>query len=190
MQKEKAKEAEQERIRKEAEVAERLAKAEAAAEKRRQEEEAKAQAIAEAAKLQKEADDFKNSLANSFNKGDGKGEGDGGNPGKQGDPNGDPSSDVLKGLNTGQGVIGGGLAGRGGNGPGIKDNSNKTGTVVVYVCIDPRGKVISARFKQKGSTTSDPDLVNLALENADKWSFNAGTLDETCGTITYDFKVK
>lgn len=190
LQKEKAKEAAEEQERKAAEVAERLAKAEAAAEKRRKEQEAKALAAAEAAKKQKAADDFKNSLADSFKKGNGSGQGDGGDPGNQGDPEGDPNSDVLKGLSTGEGVIGGGLRGRGGKGPGISDNSNKTGTVVIYLCIDAKGNVTDAKFTQKGSTTSDTQLIKLARDNAKKWSFNSGTTDTTCGTITYDFKVK
>ncbi len=188
--KEKAEQVEKEKARKAAEVAERLAKAEAAAEKRRAEEEAKAIAAAAAAKKKKDALDFKNSLADSFKKGKGTGQGDGGVPGNQGDPDGDPNSEVLKGLSTGVGVIGGGLQGRGGKGPGITDNSNKTGVVVVYLCIDARGNVNSARYILKGSTTSDPQLQKLAVENAKKWNFNPGTTDETCGTITYQFKVK
>ena len=188
--KEKAKQVEKENARKATEVAERLAKAEAAAEKRRAEEEAKAIAAAAAAKKKQDALDFKNSLADSFKKGNGSGEGDGGDPGNQGDPDGDPNAEVLKGLSTGVGIIGGGLQGRGGKGPGISDNSNKTGVVVVYLCIDARGKVNSARYILKGSTTSDPQLQKLAVENAKKWKFNPGTTDETCGTITYQFKVK
>ena len=187
LEKEKAEQEEKEKARKAAEVAERLAKAEAAAKKR--EAEAKAKALAEA-KRKQDAEDFKNSLADSFKKGKGTGQGDGGDPGNQGDPDGDPNSEVLKGLSTGEGVIGGGLQGRGGKGPGISDNSNKTGVVVIYLCIDSKGKVRSAKYTLKGSTTSDPQLQKLALDNAKKWSFNAGPTDSTCGTITYEFKVK
>ena len=97
---------------------------------------------------------------------------------------------MLKGISTGAGVVGGGLSGRGGKGPGITDNSNKTGVVVIYVCIDANGKITQSSFTQKGSTSSDPQLVKLARENAKKWKFNSGFSDETCGTITYDFKVK
>ena len=185
--KEKAEEEAKERARKAEEVAERLAKAEAAAAKRQAEADAKALAEAQAAK---DAEDLKNSLANSFKRGNGTGIGDGGNPGNQGNPDGDPDAEVLKGISTGAGVIGGGLSGRGGKGPGISDNSNKTGVVVIYLCIDAKGNVKSAKYTLKGSTTSDPQLQKLALDNAKKWNFNAGATDETCGTITYDFKVK
>jgi len=154
----------------------------AQAEKERKVEEARLAA----AKKSQETEDFKNALSSSF----GKGRGDTDKPGGQGNPNGDPNADALKGISTGAGVIGGGLAGRGGNGPGITDNSNKTGKVVIYVCIDSNGKVTSARYTQKGSTTSDADLLKLAVDNANKWSFDSGITDSTCGTITYDFKVK
>ena len=156
----------------------------AAAEKKKKEEEERIAAAA--AKASKDASDLKNALSNSF----GKGKGDTGIPGEQGDPNGDPNADALKGISTGAGVIGGGLAGRGGSGPGITDNSNKTGTVVINVCIDSNGNVTSAVPTLKGSTTTDAELVKLATDNANQWSFNDGTTDTTCGTITYDFKVK
>ena len=188
--KKKAEEDAREEARKAKVVAERLAQAEAAAAKRKAAEEAKALAEAKAAKKAKDAEDFKNSLASSFKKGEGTGIGDGGNPGNQGDPDGDPNSEVLKGISSGVGVIGGGLQGRGGKGPGISDNSNKTGVVVIYLCIDARGNVTEAKYTQKGSTTSDPQLIRLARDNAGKWNFNSGTTDTTCGTITYQFKVK
>ena len=137
-----------------------------------------------AAKEAKATSDFKSSLTDAF------GKGDGGKEGNQGVPNGDPNADALKGLSTGSGRIGGGLSNRGGSGPGISDNSNKTGTVVVKVCINATGSVQSVNFTQKGSTTQDAELIKLAVENARKWSFKSGISDETCGTITYDFKVK
>ncbi len=158
------------------------------AEAQRIKEEKAARIAAAAAKKQKEADDLKSSLAGAFGKGSGRG--DGGKPGNQGVEDGDPNAEALKGLNTGIGSIGGGLLGRGGKGPGIKDNSNKTGKVVVNVCIDAKGNVVSVKFTQKGSTSSDPELIKLATDNANKWSFNSGISDTTCGTITYDFKVK
>ena len=158
--------------------------------KRKAKEEAEALAAAESARKKKETEDFKNSLTKSLKSGNGTGRGDGPTPGSQGVPDGDPSADALKGLSTGIGKVGGGLGGRGGSGPGISDNSNKTGTVVVKVCIDSSGRVTSADYTLKGSSTSDPDLQKLAIENAKKWAFKSGIADTTCGTITYDFKVK
>jgi TonB family protein len=159
------------------------AQREAERKQKENEEAARLAAAKEAAEAQKTSD-FKDELANAF------GRGDGGKPGNQGVKNGDPDADALKGLSTGSGKIGGGLSNRGGSGPSISDNSNKTGTVVVYVCISANGSVQSVNYTQKGSSTQDADLIKLAVDNARKWSFNAGIQDETCGTITYDFKVK
>jgi len=154
--------------------------------------EAKAKAVAQAdaaAKAQAHKDKLKG-LFNSDGGGSGEGKGKTGAPGNQGIENGDPNADALKGISSGSGVVSGGLAGRGGSGPSISDNSNKTGVVVIEVCVDPSGNVIKASFTQRGSTTSDKTLVKLAEDNARKWSFKSGMQDKQCGTIKYEFKVK
>ena len=120
----------------------------------------------------------------------GDGKGNTGTPGNQGDPNGDPNASNLDGISTGSGMVGGGLGNRGGKGPKITDKSQATGRVVVKVCVDSRGKVVSAKYTQSGSTTSNSQLRRLAESNAKKWSFKPGELDKQCGTITYEFKVK
>jgi outer membrane biosynthesis protein TonB len=123
--------------------------------------------------------------------GKGKGKGNTGTPGNQGDPNGDPNSKVLDGITTGTGSIGGSLTTRNVlNAPKITDNSSLEGTVVVAVCVGSDGSVVSADFTQRGSTTSNATLVNLAESNARKWKFNTGDADKQCGTITYRFKVQ
>ncbi len=126
--------------------------------------------------------------------GGGGGQGNTGTAGNQGSPDGDPDSKVLEGISTGAGKVGTGLANRGGAGPSIEDNSQVFGTVVIWVCIDTDGTVLSAKFTQgkqgETSTTSDPRLIRLAEANAKKWKFKTGLLDKQCGTITYDFKPK
>jgi len=67
-------------------------------------------------------------------------------------------------------------------------NSNKQGKVVLEICVDRDGKVISAEYTSKGSTTSDKELIDLALENVKKWKFSPGEPEKQCGTITYNFK--
>jgi TonB family protein len=151
--------------------------------------EAEAARKAEEARKKAEADKLKGEIGGLFGQtGDGKG--NTGSSGNQGDPNGDPNSDILTGISTGGGKVGGGLGNRGGNGPRITDKSQATGRVVVKVCVDARGNVLSAKFTQSGSTTSNSQLRSLAESNAQKWKFKPGELDKQCGTITYEFKVK
>lgn len=180
-------EAEQKRI--EQEKADQLRKEQAAADaKRKAEEEAKKKAAEEEARKKAEADKLKNQIGGLF--GNGSGKGNTGKPGNQGDPNGDPNAEKLEGVSTGSGTVGGGLGNRGGSGPAITDDSQKSGTVVVKVCIDQNGNVVSAEFTQSGSTTGDATLKNLAVNNAKKWRFKGGSVDKQCGTITYRFKVQ
>lgn len=124
--------------------------------------------------------------------GTGDGRGDTGKPGNQGDPNGDPNADNLKGVHTGgKGRIGGGLGNRGVvKEPKIAETTQKTGRVVVKVCVNAQGNVVSAEYTQKGSTTNDATLINIATKNARQFKFTEGDVTEQCGTITYDFIVK
>ncbi|MEP7268331.1 MAG: hypothetical protein ABI844_11960 [Saprospiraceae bacterium] len=148
---------------------------------------AKKAAQDKAAKDQAELDAAKKQYGDVF----GSGKGNTGKPGNQGDPNGDPNADNLKGISTGSGKVGGGLNGRGVKyEPTIQENSQKTGRVVVNVCVDADGKVISAKYTQKGSTTTDATLRQIAEENSAKFKFTASSIDQQCGTITFDFKVK
>ncbi len=170
-------------------------KAEADAKKKAADAKKKAEAAAKQkaleAKKKKEADAkaLKDQIGGLFGN-NGNGNGDNGNPGSQGDPNGDEDSKILDGISTGTGKIGGGLGNRGGNGPRIKDNSQETGTIVVKVCIDDSGRVVSAKYTQRGSTSASAKLIKLAEANAKKYTFKKGSVEKQCGTITYDFKVK
>ncbi len=139
---------------------------------------------AEEARKKAEADKFKSGISDLFG-GDGKG--DTGTSGNQGDPNGDPNSSNLEGISTGSGRVGGGLSSRGGKGPDINAKFNTEGRIVLRVCVDGSGRVISAKKQLSGSTSQSAQLIKLAEENAKKWRFKAGDT-ESCGTITYDFK--
>lgn len=149
-------------------------------------EEARAKKAAEDAK-KKAAADAKKKYGDLF--GSGKGNNDA--SGDQGDPNGKPNQDVLDGISTGSGKVGGGLGNRGIlYEPEINDNSQKTGRVVIKVCVDSSGKVVSAKYTQKGSTTTDQDLIKIAETGAAKYKFTAQEIEKQCGTVTIDFKVK
>ena len=154
------------------------------------EEKAAKEKAAKEAKLA-EANDHKNYLKDLFGKsGEGEGKGNTGESGNQGTKDGDPNASAVEGISSGSGVVSGGLAGRGGSGPGIKDNSNKAGTIMIKVCVNGSGKVISANYTQRGSTIVDPKLKKLAEDNAFKWNFKSGSADKQCGFIKYEFKVE
>ncbi len=153
------------------------------------EEQRKKQEAAEA-KARKEAEynKTKDQFGDLFG---GSGKGKTGKAGNQGDPNGDPDAKNLEGISTGSGTIGGGLGGRGlVSKPSVKDNSQKTGKVVIRVCVSSSGSVVSADFTQKGSTTTDSQLINIAKEASRKYKFTPSDVDKQCGTITYDFVLR
>lgn len=176
----------EEEARKREEEAERQKRVEEARKKAEAEAEAKRQAEEEA-KKKAEYEKAKKQFGDSF--GSSKGKTD--KPGNQGDPNGDPDAKKLEGISTGSGMVGGGLGDRGVVfEPKISDNSQKTGTVVVRVCVDRNGDVISADYTQKGSTTADSELRDIAIRSAKKFRFAKSSVDKQCGTITIDFKVR
>lgn len=176
----------EEEARKREEEAERQKRVEEAKKKAEAEAEAKRKAEEEA-KKKAEYEKAKKQFGDSF--GDGKGKTD--KPGNQGDPNGDPDAKKLEGISTGSGMVGGGLGDRGVVfEPKISDNSQKTGTVVVRICVDRNGDVVSADYTQKGSSTADSELRNIAINSAKKFRFAKSSIDKQCGTITIDFKVR
>ena len=121
----------------------------------------------------------------------GSDKGNNGKPGSQVDPNGDPNSNILEGISKGSGRVGGGLGNRGVlHEPLINDRSQKTGRVVISVCVDKTGKVIKADYTQKGSTTTDSELKDIARKAALQFKFTLSEIEEQCGTITVDFKIK
>ena len=165
-------------------------KQQAAKEKQRQAQEAADNAAKEAEAKSKFGNRFGNKPGNSGGGGTGTGRGNTGKPGNQGTQDGDPNSSVLSGLGKGAGIVNG-FGGRGVRSSSkLQDDSQKSGRVVVYVCIDADGNVTSAKFQARGSTTTDSDLTSKAESNARSYRFQAGDAENTCGTITYNFIVK
>ena len=162
-------------------------KAQQAAEaKKKAEEEAKRKAQAE---RDRKAKELRDGISGAFSKS--KSQGNSGTPGDAGRPDGDPDGKALDGISTGSGEIGGGLSGRGvAFRPKISDNSNRTGDVNVKVCVDGRGRVISADMTQRGSTTQDRNLVKKAEEAAKRYRFDSSSTDKQCGTIKIKFRVQ
>lgn len=61
------------------------------------------------------------------------------------------------------------------------------GNVALKICVAKDGSVLSAKFTQKGSTSLDPQLIEMAKSNAQSLKFDPQTMDSQCGTITYFF---
>lgn len=155
------------------------------AERMRQAEEAARKAAEEKARKEKEAQRLRDLLNPS-----GKGSGSGQKSGSQGSPDGKAQEGTV-GLGPGTGKVGAGLSDRGvRSAPQITDRSQKTGKVVIEVCVDRNGKVVKADFTQRGSTTADTELIELAKRNARNFIFSSSDAEEQCGTISYDFKVR
>lgn len=162
-------------------------KAKKAAEEAKQKEIEAAKKAAEEEKRRKEKElaDKKKSLSDFL------GGGNGDDSDTNGAEDGAPDKTNTEGLSTGIGDIGGGLSGRDVvSRPNITDNSQATGKVVVKVCVNNEGKVISAKFTQKGTTATDLGLIKTAEQGVKKYVFSPGELDKQCGTITVNFKLQ
>lgn len=121
------------------------------------------------------------------------GEGETGRSGNQGSPDGSPDSGSRTGGGNGSGGSGGNgfaLTGRSlrGSLPEPVYNVKKGGVVVVKIRVDASGNVTSAEFQQKGSNTTDADLVKAAIDAAKKAKFSSADAALQVGTITYRFK--
>ena len=110
--------------------------------------------------------------------------------GDQGVENGNTNSNVYDGV-PGTGGTNYSLAGRKASSlPKPTYNSNKQGKVVVKIWVDKEGNVVKAEPGQRGSTTTNADLLKRAKDAAMKAKFspNKNAQDLQVGTITYDFR--
>ena len=150
-------------------------------------EEAKRKSVEEEAKKKAEYEAKKSKYGSLLSGGNGNND----NSGNQGDPDGDPNSKALENLATGSGSIGEGLSDRVVESkPVIIDNSQTTGKVVVDICINTAGKVISAKYTQKGSTSNDKELIEVAEKGVLKYRFSASNAAKQCGSVIIEFKLK
>ena len=162
--------------------------------------EAKRQADAQAAADRATADKYKNRFPGKNGNGtgggtngaggDGTGRGNTGRAGNQGTPDGDPNSSNLNGIGHGPGSVSGFGNRSVQSAPKLQENSQSEGRIVLYVCVNSDGRVVSADYKASGSTTTDEDLIAAATRNAMQYKFAAGSADKQCGTITYNFKLR
>lgn len=68
------------------------------------------------------------------------------------------------------------------------NTSDNFGTISIFVCVDKNGLVVTAEFTHKGSTSTNTDLKNLAIDNAKKYKFQEGGPDMQCGLIRFTFE--
>ncbi len=115
-----------------------------------------------------------------------------GGQGDQGRPGGNPNSDNYTGGGKGSGgvSISRGLQGRRITGtPSFTDEFNENAKVSIDIKVDETGKVTSAIYQPRGSTTSDAGLIEIAKRKAFQVKFSAGG-DESAGTIQFNFKLR
>jgi TonB family protein len=86
--------------------------------------------------------------------------------------------------------IGGGLMGRRVIvRPRMVDNTQKVGRIVLEVCVDGNGNVISAEYLLKGSTTNDDELLNNAITWTKNYRFSSANTPKECGTVAFGFNL-
>ena len=129
--------------------------------------------------------------ADSYKKGGN--EGIAGGRGDQGRPGGDPNSKNYEGAggrgNSGV-SISRGLQGRSFRSlPSFEDEFNENAKVAVDIKVDETGKVTSAVYQPRGSTTASQSFKTIAIRKAMQIKFNAGG-EESMGTIVFNFRLK
>lgn len=118
----------------------------------------------------------------------------------QGNPNGNPNSDSYKGNaasgnggNSGNsGVsIRSGLDGRRITKlPSFEDDFNENAKVAVDITVDKAGNVTQAIVNQRGTTTTNQQVRNIALRKARGLKLNSGNEEEQTGTLVFNFKLR
>ncbi len=168
------------KIKEEAERAER--ERQAAIEKARQEEEAKKRKL--------------DALMGGINNADGTAQGNEGDdalPGDKGRPDGDPYANSYYGSpGSGSGTGGYGLNGRSLASRGKEQqNCNEEGRVVVKIVVDRNGRVIDAEPGVKGTTNSNPCLLEPARKTAllHRWNPDPKAPSQQIGFVVVNFKL-
>ncbi len=115
-----------------------------------------------------------------------------GGTGDQGSPNGNINSDNYNGSGgTGRsGVsISRGLTGRAiTRFPSFEDDFNENAKIAVDLRVDANGRVTSASYQSRGSTSSSSQLKTIALRKARELKFNPGE-GESIGTVVFNFRL-
>ncbi|NSL87462.1 hypothetical protein ECE50_011505 [Chitinophaga sp. Mgbs1] len=123
------------------------------------------------------------------------GEGNTGRPGDRGQINGDPNAKGYTG-----GGLGGGRSDFRLNGrnlisrPQVTYDGTESGYIAINIKVDQQGNVISATFSMKGSTLSNPQLIDIARKAAQngqlKYNANPDAPEVQFGTVRFYFKAE
>ena len=117
-----------------------------------------------------------------------------GGKGDQGKPNGNPASDSYTGNGgTGKGGVSirSGLSGRRFTRlPSFTDEFNDNAKVAVDITVNAAGNITNAVVNPRGTTTTNRNILNIAVTKARQLKLNAGSADEQTGTIVFDFKLR
>ena len=120
------------------------------------------------------------------------GEGNDDQPGDKGSLNGNPYANTYYGSGSGSGTGSGwGLNGRRISSRGKEvQKCNEFGTVVVQITVNRNGNVIAAKYT-KGTTNTNPCLIEPALATARKykWQADSNAPETQIGFITVNFKL-
>jgi hypothetical protein len=115
-----------------------------------------------------------------------------GGTGDQGKPGGNPDSKNYEGGGRGTGgvSISRGLQGRRvAFTPAFEDEFNENAKVAMDIKVDETGRVVSAEYQPRGSTTSDASMKAIARRKAMQVRFSTGE-GESVGTIVFNFRLK
>ncbi len=151
----------------------------------------------EKARLEQEAKKKKlDELMGGLNKSDGTAtgsEGDDNQAGDKGRPDGDPYATSYYGSpGTGSGTGGYGLNGRSLVSKGkVPQECNEEGRVVVKIVVDRNGTVVSATPGVKGTTNTNPCLLEPARKTAflHKWNLDSNAPSQQVGFVVVNFKL-
>ncbi|MEM6517251.1 MAG: energy transducer TonB [Bacteroidota bacterium] len=114
-------------------------------------------------------------------------------PGDKGQLDGNPyAPSYFGGSGPGKGGVGSGLGGRGGATKKIyKQDCNETGLVVVRIVVNQSGNVIDAQPGIKGTTNTNPCLLEPAKKIAlsHKWPADANAPKRQIGFVSINFDV-
>ncbi len=72
--------------------------------------------------------------------------------------------------------------------PNILIMANEGGTVAIDICVNKRGKVVSAEFNGQLSTKARKSLVSLAIRKSKDFWFGKSDYKEQCGLILFEIK--
>jgi len=157
-------------------------------------ERAKKEALAKAENDRRDKKEKLDALMGGLNQADGSsrgGDGDDEKTGDKGVAQGNPYATSYYG-NTGSGISGYGLNGRSLVKSGqVLQECNESGKVVVKIVVDKNGNVVSAVPGVRGTTNTNPCLLEPAKKTAllYSWNFDADAPTQQIGFIVINFKL-